>query len=314
MCTIIRDERDLNMATGTARPSAAVHPSASNTSQADSQQTRPRTADQDPVAVLQSLLDHMRSAECTLSNSAAAASLNLCEEMSQHLRSILGSSNTQLVNACDSQCTTTSDSDSSHYTGSSKARPNSRTRARWRRHKQEQDEAAAEADAAAEAAAWHHMQWQQWQWQWGEHMKRRTAMPPPGAIEQRMQEQQFRSSLWTGEWQLAPPMSPQQADAAQLDESRFRQAMWNGNWQMIQANRPRQAQALAQVSEEPTCTPTKSPASASSAAPAADAAAADGQNSFRKRVQRCMKKWRWQHMQEVWTEWMREHDGLVDAQ
>ena len=138
------------------------------------------------------------------------------------------------------------------------------------------------------------------------------------------QEQHFRQSLWNGEWLVVPvppplttvmpaPMAgspesgvPAAAGAVVLEApvpraapeaEDFRQAMWNGEWRMVPMSysQPPPLPAHYVAAAEGVADPP-------SGVPDTERAR---YLPFRLRVQRCMRVYRWQRMQRVWTEWMR---------
>ena len=261
----------------------------------------PAEQPRDPVAVLSTLLGQLRDGKTSVSSSSAVTALALCEDISDQLRAlIMPPAAAPLATACDSQCTTSESDSDSTVKGPSKNRPSARSRARLRRNQQQAQYSESQR---------HYDEWQQWQSQWRESQP--MSQPLPGVIEQ--QEQHFRSSLWSGGWVVVPvaPIVPpgaggpiagatpivtqsteamaenianrgalvghapsmQVADVS--DAIAFQQGMFSGGWQAVPATN---------MAATGTSAPTP----------------------FKERAQRCMKVYRWQRMQNVWTEWMRD--------
>ena len=283
----------------------------------------------DPVAVLSSLLGHLRDGKAAApSSTTAAAALALCEELSNHLRALtISPSAGPLSTACDSQCTT-SESDSETSSKSvSKSRPSARSRARLRRQQQQQQQQQPDSlgrfvaqqqqqpppprhahDPAMQQAQhdeW--QQWQQWQWQWREHQQL-PSQPLPGVLEQ--QEQHFRSSLWNGQWlvmPVAPPHASMSAPPSHVAmpavaaggggpvggyamQAPPHVMIRNGRHEMVIADDATFRQVMWTGGWH--------------VVPRASLVGAHGAD-IKTRVQRCMKVHRWERMQRVWTEWMR---------
>ena len=283
----------------------------------------------DPVAALSALLGSLRDGSTAQPSYATAAhALSLVEELAAHLRTLTRTAScgaepaataVSIIPACDSQ-QTTSESDSDNYASShSKSRPSARSRARMRRQQQQQQQAQqAQAQPQpqheTQTEPWQ-QQWQQWQWQWREH---RPCLPLPGVIE--AQEHHFRQSLWNGQWLVVPvapplttgisaPGTPElvvlEAPVPQPKPEDFRHAMWSGEWRMVPLS----------YSQGQPLPPQYGVAANGAMDPALGVPATERARylPFRLRVQRCMRVYRWQRMQRIWTEWMRSSGTQADS-
>jgi hypothetical protein len=243
----------------------------------------------EPAAVIGDLLDRLRSdiPAPALSNESITLALTLCNELSLHLRTLLPRPEA-LETACDSICTTSeSETEGATY---SKSRPSAKARARQRRQMQQAQQQQVE-EQTQEQQQW--QQWQQWQsqWQW-----QHSAGVAANQLQERFEqlEQQFRSSLWNGGWNMVPtsphssaathaipgkggskgrgrsqpvaqPAWHELTDSQTASDTSFRQAMWSGSWQMVprpqvQMTVPEET-AMTEMGEQEEATPADCPTS-----------------------------------------------------
>lgn len=243
----------------------------------------------DPAATLRDLLDRLRAAPRNsppLPNASIDAALSLCFEVQAHLHKL------QLAGAscpCGSDCgicTSGSDSESSSSASTTTKgnRPSARGRARLRRAQQaqmhEQQQLQQPPPPMSPVSPQQHLggtapmqQWQEWQWQWRDPVMDPMQSAVPFSHEQvAAMEQQFRSSLWSGGWHMAPmviaattqpqpPLQPQPPPvqsvyvSEQHQQSNFMQQMWTGGWHMI----PSGEQSMSTVREEGEHAPSEEP-------------------------------------------------------
>ena len=261
--------------------------------------------DQDPVEVLSSLLSDLRDGKLAApSRTIATAALALCDELSNHLRTLtLSPSASLLSTACVLQCTSSESDSETPSKGTSKSRPSARSRARLRRQQQQLlllQQPQHDPAQQAQHVEWQQQQWQQWQWQWREHQQL-PRQPLPGVLEQ--QEQHFRSSLWNGQW-LVMPVAPPHATTPSSHVAMAAVAASGGG---PAGGYPMQLSTHGMVVTDDTTLRQATWTGGGGVMPRAIRAsmAATHGVDLKTRVQRCMKVHRWERMQRVWTDWMR---------
>ena len=253
----------------------------------------------DPAATLRDLLDRLRAApgdSPALPKASIDASLSLCFEVQAHLHKLqlAGAGGVEpaagapppaagpapiCTTACAPDCgicTSGSDSESSSASTNTKGnRPSAKARARLRRAQQQQlqeQQAQPPSQAQQQYGGGAPMpQWQEWQWQWRDPMQ---STVPFSQEQVAAMEQQFRSSLWSGGWQMAPmamvsagmpppPLQPQPPPiqsvyvSEQHQQNNVMQQMWTGGWHMM----PSGQQSMSTVREEGEHAPSEEPTS-----------------------------------------------------
>uniref|UniRef100_A0A7S3BCI2 Uncharacterized protein n=1 Tax=Haptolina ericina TaxID=156174 RepID=A0A7S3BCI2_9EUKA len=292
---------------------------------------------QNPAIMLSVLLDSLNDpAASKPSRATTEAALLLCEELTNRLRSLLdpdissrqsvgkGSSGGQPEadlrghEPGSSSSTEIEAVESSETSGSSAllapADPVARTKARQGPSRPSARQRRKQSRQAMQAMQAHQTQ--------AQHTQLAIQEDHFSLLEQ--QQFEFEQAMWRGGWQMMP-RAPTVYPAVAPPRAEFQQYMWNCGWQMVPITpgriTPVTVRNLAPGPADSTAgLATLQPEAADVDGAAQNAAASNAEQvdlsaqsapvpeqldlSLRERFRRCLKVYRWQRMQSVWTKWM----------